>query len=100
MDYKKIVEKRLGRKVGKSLRYIFWIIVLMKSKKKGILALASIVAMLTVVSITGIPESNAAQAKMYEVTITNLTPGQPITPPLLVTHSYDAGIFSVGEMAS
>jgi hypothetical protein len=72
----------------------------MKSKKKGILALASIVAMLTIVSVTGIPESNAAQAKMYEVTITNLTPGQPITPPLLVTHSYDAGIFSVGEMAS
>lgn len=72
----------------------------MKSKKKGILALASIVAMLAVVSITGIPESNAAQAKMYEVTITNLTPGQPITPPLLVTHSDDGVIFSVGEMAS
>jgi hypothetical protein len=72
----------------------------MKSKKTGILALTSIVALLTVVSLTGIPESDAVQAKMYEVTVTNLTSGQPLTPPLLVTHSYDAGFFSVGEMAN
>jgi len=72
----------------------------MKSKKTGILALTSIVALLAVVSMVGIPESNATQAKMYEVTVTNLTPGQPITPPLLVTHSYEAGFFSVGEMVS
>ena len=72
----------------------------MKSKKTGILGLASIVALLTVVSLTGIPESNATQAKMYEVTITNLTPGQPLTPPLLVTHEKNAGFFSAGEMAS
>ena len=72
----------------------------MKSKTTGILGLTSIVALLTVVSLTGIPESDAAQAKMYEVTVTNLTPGQPLTPPLLVTHENDAGFFSVGEMAS
>ena len=36
----------------------------------------------------------------YEVTITNITPGQPITPPLLVTHSADVGIFATGEEAS
>ncbi|MDH3825147.1 MAG: spondin domain-containing protein, partial [Nitrosopumilus sp.] len=72
----------------------------MKSKKTGILAFTSIVALLTVVSLTGIPESDAAQAKMYEVTVTNLTPGQPLTPPLLVTHEHDAGFFSAGEMAS
>ncbi|KFM16352.1 Spondin N domain containing protein, partial [Marine Group I thaumarchaeote SCGC AAA799-P11] len=48
----------------------------------------------------GIPESDAAKSQMYEVTITNLTPGQPITPPLLVTHSADAGFFTLGEMAS
>ena len=62
--------------------------------------MTSIVAMLAVVSIVGIPESNAAKSQMYEVTITNLTPGQPITPPLLVTHSEDAGFFTPGEMAS
>ena len=72
----------------------------MKSKKTGILGMTAIVTMLAVVSITGIPESDAATTKMYEVTITNLTPGQPITPPLLVTHSKDMGFFTVGEMAS
>ena len=72
----------------------------MKTKKTSILALSAIVAILAVASIAGIPESSAAKTKMYEVTITNLTPGQPITPPLLVTHSVNAGFFSVGEMAS
>lgn len=72
----------------------------MKLKTTGILGLTSIVALLAVVSLTGIPESEAAQAKMYEVTVTNLTPGQPLTPPLLVTHESNAGFFSVGEMAS
>ena len=72
----------------------------MKSKKTSILAVTAIVAMLTVVSVAGIPESSAAKTKMYEVTVTNLTPGQPITPPLLVTHAKDAGFFTVGEMAS
>jgi len=72
----------------------------MKTKTTGILALTSIVALLSIISLTGVPESDASQAKMYEVTITNLTPGQPLTPPLLVTHEYDAGFFSVGEMAS
>jgi len=52
----------------------------MKSKKTSVLAMTTIVAMLAVVSVAGIPESSAAKTKMYEVTITNLTPGQPITP--------------------
>ena len=72
----------------------------MKSKKTSVLAMTAIVAMLAVVSVAGIPESSAAKTKMYEVTITNLTPGQPITPPLLVTHAKDAGFFTVGEMAN
>lgn len=72
----------------------------MKSKKTSVLAMTAIVAMLAVVSVAGIPESSAAKTKMYEVTITNLTPGQPITPPLLVTHAKDTGFFTVGEMAN
>ena len=72
----------------------------MKTKKTSVFAINAIVTMLAVVSIAGIPESNAAKTKMYEVTITNLTPGQPITPPLLVTHSNNGGFFTVGEMAS
>jgi len=38
--------------------------------------------------------------KSYKVTITNLTPGQAFTPPVLVTHSDKTGIFTVGEAAS
>jgi len=52
----------------------------MKSKKTSVLAMTAIVAILAVVSVAGMPESSAAKTKMYEVTITNLTPGQPITP--------------------
>jgi len=56
----------------------------MKSKKTSVLAMTAIVAMLAVVSISGILESSAARTKMYEVTITNLTPGQSLTPPISV----------------
>jgi hypothetical protein len=38
--------------------------------------------------------------KTYKVTITNLTAGQPITPPILVTHTSRTRIFTVGEEAS
>ena len=47
----------------------------MKSKKTGILAMTTVVAMLAVVNIAVIPESDATKSQMYEVTITNLTPG-------------------------
>lgn len=48
-----------------------------------------------------IPElARSEGGKTYKVTISNLTAGQPLTPPLLVTHSRRTGIFSVGEMAS
>ena len=38
--------------------------------------------------------------KTYKVTITNLTAGQPLTPPVLVIHGRRTGKFTVGEMAS
>lgn len=61
--------------------------------------MTAIVAMLAIASV-GIPESDAAKPQMYEVTITNITPTQPITPPLLVTHSKDVSLFTVGEKSS
>lgn len=36
----------------------------------------------------------------YRVTITNLTSGQPFSPPVLATHNRRASIFSLGEDAS
>lgn len=41
-----------------------------------------------------------AQTAEYEVTITNLTPGQTLTPQLVVTHDIDFRLFTLGEPAS
>lgn len=44
--------------------------------------------------------AHSEDGKTYKVTITNLTAGQPITPPILVTHTSGTDIFTVGEQAS
>ena len=36
----------------------------------------------------------------YTVTITNLTTGQPFTPPVLATHRQSTNVFEVGDLAS
>ena len=45
-------------------------------------------------------EARSDSEKTYKITITNLTAGQPLTPPILVTHTNRTGIFEVGEAAS
>jgi hypothetical protein len=45
-------------------------------------------------------EARSQDSRTYKVTITNLTAGQPLTPPILATHSSSTGIFEVGEAAS
>ena len=45
-------------------------------------------------------EARSEDGRTYKVTITNLTAGQPLTPPILATHSSGTGIFAVGEAAS
>ena len=42
----------------------------------------------------------AQPAVQYEVTITNITPGQTFTPQLVVTHRQDMQLFNLGEPAS
>jgi Spondin_N len=46
--------------------------------------------------------SAAAEAPVatYEVTIKNLTAGQPLTPPVVATHRATTGMFTVGQPAS
>jgi hypothetical protein len=45
--------------------------------------------------------SAAAEAPVaYEVTIENLTAGQPLTPPVVATHRAATGMFAVGQPAS
>jgi hypothetical protein len=60
-----------------------------------IVAVAALVFLATV-------SSAAAEAPVatYEVTIVNLTAGQPLTPPVVATHRAATGMFRVGQSAS
>jgi hypothetical protein len=42
----------------------------------------------------------SALARQYEVTITNLTAGQPLTPPVVATHGGKHAVFEIGQPAS
>jgi hypothetical protein len=75
-------------------------LVMIKSKKISIFAISAIASIFALTGLAGIPESSAAYAYTYKITITNLTTGQPLTPPLLVTHGNNIGLFTVGEQAS
>lgn len=44
--------------------------------------------------------ASAAASRVYDVTITNLTTGQPFSPGVLVTHTKRASFFDVGAAAS
>lgn len=69
----------------------------MHLKQKAICTL-TIVGIATILLVPGPAKSE--ESSTYEVTITNLTPGQPFTPPVLLTHSKKTGIFTLGEEAS
>jgi hypothetical protein len=59
-------------------------------------------ALLTVVAAGAIALIFAAPAfgRSYDVTITDLTEGQPLTPPVVATHTGKHPIFQVGQPAS
>ncbi len=69
----------------------------MHLKRKAISTL-TIVGIASILLVPGLAKS--AEGKTYKVTITNLTPGQAFTPPVLLTHSEKTGIFTLGEEAS
>ena len=69
----------------------------MQLKKRSIGAL-SVVGMASLLLVPQIAMSDGGG--QYKVTITNLTAGQPFTPPVLVTHSARTGIFKLGDEAS
>lgn len=50
--------------------------------------------------ILGLNSSSAAESKMYRVSITNLTKGQVMTPPVVVVHQPTFALFTLGEEAS
>jgi Spondin_N len=58
-------------------------------------AVAALVFLATVSSAVA-----AAPVATYEVTIENLTAGQPLTPPVVAAHRAATGMFTVGQPAS
>lgn len=71
----------------------------MKKKRAGILAASTAAALIALAGMT-MADSSAAETRVYEVTVTNITPGQPLTPPLLVVHDKNTEVYSVGHEAS
>lgn len=67
----------------------------LRQKTISILTLVGLASILLVPAV-----AKGDEGRTYKVTITNLTPGQPFTPPVLLTHTKAAGIFTLGEVAS
>lgn len=68
-----------------------------RRRSASITMLVLVVALL--VSATGV-HADGPPVATYEVTITNLTMGQPFTPPVLATHRQSTQLFAVGDPAS
>lgn len=51
-------------------------------------------------AIGAVAPAAAAGTATYEVTITNLASGQPLTPPIVAIHRGSTGLFAIGEAAS
>ena len=62
--------------------------------------LLTVLAVLATTAAIAIPASGSGGTHTYEVTITNLTDGQPLSPPVAVTHNPRSILFRVGGTAS
>ncbi|MGH7357332.1 MAG: spondin domain-containing protein [Acidimicrobiia bacterium] len=71
----------------------------MKPRTRALL-LAVATAALAVPAFTGTASARPPAATTYEVTITNLTDGQPFTPPVVAVHRGKNAVFRVGGRAS
>lgn len=68
---------------------------------KSIIRLRTITAAIALLPILGTTISYAAPPiKTYDITINNLTTGQPLTPPVVATHRRPVDLFEAGEPAS
>lgn len=71
----------------------------MRTTYTRLLVTATVVSLLTL-SMSAAYAVAKPKVAVYEVTIINLTPGQPLTPPVVVTHKKAIGIFTPGDAAS
>jgi hypothetical protein len=67
---------------------------------KRLLLLATAAAVAVALLAIGAGTVGADSTRTYEVTITNRTGGQPLTPPAVATHRKQADVFEVGDPAS
>lgn len=70
----------------------------MQSRRFSALRAALLAALASLLLTTGAMADG--HVSTYEVTITNLTGGQPFAPPVLVTHRAPLSLFTVGQPAS
>jgi len=68
--------------------------------RRALRIVGAAMAMAAVLLAFVVPAGAAAPTRTYEVTITNLTSGQPFTPVALVTHRASVDVFTVGAPAS
>jgi hypothetical protein len=68
-------------------------------RKRGIWLVVAVATASAALLIMASP-AVARDATEYEVTITNLTSGQPLTPPAVATHKRPLSVFEVGAPAS
>jgi len=62
--------------------------------------LALIAVSIATIALAIAPDAIAAKADTFEITIHNLTTGQPLTPPVVATHRGKDQIFDVGDRAT
>ncbi len=68
---------------------------------RSIHRLCTITAAIALMPILGVTTSHASPPiKTYDITINNLTSGQPLTPPVVATHRRPVKVFEVGKAAS
>lgn len=67
--------------------------------KPAIASLAGLLS-LALVSASVQADNSHRHDRRYEITVTNLTGGQVISPPLVVTHPRSIALFEIGEPAS
>ncbi len=65
--------------------------------RRSLVALAAAIMIAALLPATATARPPVAT---YEVTITNLTSGQPLTPPVIGVHRASTDVFSVGDIAS
>ena len=64
------------------------------------LALTGTTALAQGIDFSDFPFGQEEGVSGYEVTVTNITPGQTFTPQMVVTHAADISLFQLGEPAS